>query len=945
MKRLLLFLLLLGAGFAALHFALGGDELVGKATRGSEGPRLPREADSGPAIKVSQGAEVQVRGGFTIGRHRDVARAEGGVVRQRIYELTCADSEALPDGKHILREVRVQLFDRGAHAADLTASRAVVELAMDNRQQRSLRENRELELEDAVLASVDGGRLPPLRLTVGRVLAQLDEAMIRLRTPSDREPVTAVLDGERRGELRGLGLVASAPRDRSQGGLLDLRILHEPQVTMRGLQLRGTGELRYREDLADGMATIAMAGDIQADVEPRAGRGGSAEPFAVRGQRLAGLLQRSERGGSARRSELTWVGLRLFGQPATVTTGTVRIASPRLTALPGPDGGIESMIADGGESELVQAGPKGAEFRSRSPIRLLRTRSSIAALHRSLGFPAHALGPVADLEVLVFDGEASIRTDDGLAATASRGMRFYRRENAVPDAPSLALGFGDVSLAQTAGDDRIEATGGNGFVLRRDGRGDEIQLGDGDPAATQPFAIVRSGLELRAQGAATIRRQPDGVATLRLRSADATIQGTFRQPGREDVVHLRDATALDAEVLAKELRAFAAAGPRVAVDFVRDGLTLQADAPRIELLTPESWRLAGSREAPARVRRDVGPAGRKNEFVGVLAAPTVLLHRVSTRSLAMEAFGDGDGLASIDAEDPDGRGRLRANARRIVLLPFAVGPRSQVRSMLGLPPGAAEVVAGAMSQPWLLAVGEVDAEFDQPGQGSVLAEGLRLEAALGSQALLLHGDAAARKPALLHRRENGVRTLTAEGPRIRFAQGAGERITALWRFHDEQEPLPPRVTLYGESGQGARSTGPISGECQGEIEALPGAVEFRGPVTAHSLLPDGTVDPQGLAIDATRLRMVRNKATGTLQSVLASEGVTLHWNDLFAQSDKIELDLRWQRCIAEDPVGAEVRFGQGQRYVARRIEANYVTYTVRSYFGSLQQQAQASAPR
>ena len=33
----------------------------------------------------------------------------------------------------------------------------------------------------------------------------------------------------------------------------------------------------------------------------------------------------------------------------------------------------------------------------------------------------------------------------------------------------------------------------------------------------------------------------------------------------------------------------------------------------------------------------------------------------------------------------------------------------------------------------------------------------------------------------------------------------------------------------------------------------------------------------------------------------------------------------------------EVRFGEGRRYVARRVEANYATYTVRSYFGSLSQ--------
>jgi hypothetical protein len=37
-----------------------------------------------------------------------------------------------------------------------------------------------------------------------------------------------------------------------------------------------------------------------------------------------------------------------------------------------------------------------------------------------------------------------------------------------------------------------------------------------------------------------------------------------------------------------------------------------------------------------------------------------------------------------------------------------------------------------------------------------------------------------------------------------------------------------------------------------------------------------------------------------------------------------------------------VRFGDGQSYVAERIEANYATYTVRSYFGRLQQDKKAN---
>ena len=98
-------------------------------------------------------------------------------------------------------------------------------------------------------------------------------------------------------------------------------------------------------------------------------------------------------------------------------------------------------------------------------------------------------------------------------------------------------------------------------------------------------------------------------------------------------------------------------------------------------------------------------------------------------------------------------------------------------------------------------------------------------------------------------------------------------------------------------------------------------------------------------VDARELTMRRHRDTGELLTVEAGGGVTMHWRDLFAKSARIELDLRWQRCIAEDDNGAEVRFGGGRSYVARRIEANYATYTVRSYFGRLQQAAPVTVER
>jgi hypothetical protein len=197
---------------------------------------------------------------------------------------------------------------------------------------------------------------------------------------------------------------------------------------------------------------------------------------------------------------------------------------------------------------------------------------------------------------------------------------------------------------------------------------------------------------------------------------------------------------------------------------------------------------------------------------------------------------------------------------------------------------------------------------------------------------------------VLHRSENGRRTLLAAGARVQFSRTDTDRIKILTTFPGRSQLVPPCVT-FRASAQGDDRLGWLRGECQGEIEVVPDAVLFHGPVTASSLLPAGSADPNGLHITAERLHVTRQPETGELTKVEADGGVVVRWRDMVADSRRVELDLRWQRCIAVDPNGATIRFGNGLTYRARRLEANYATYAVRSYDGRIIQEAEPNNRR
>lgn len=939
MKRVLAFLLLIAAGFVVLMIALGEEQKPQTSAAQQPARQAPARPDNAPAaIPLDQGGtQVGLSGGFTLSRHRDVPRQSGGVLRQKVYELTCKDSAPFADGRHRLQDLRVQLFDQGKHAADLTATRALVELTSNAQKQRELRENRELELENAVLVSLPDGGLPPVRMELGVVRALVGEMAITLDTVDANQPVSILVDGERGGELRGKGLRASFPRQRdAEASALQFTILRDPSVRMQGLTLRGAGELRYDELLRNGAATVALADDVAAEVQPK---DGASDPvggrLVVTGKRLLGWLQRSA--GGARGSSLAWTALRLHGAPARVTTDTVDLQSPRITVEPGASGQLASITADGGLSSLVQRGDRGATFRSEHPIRLHRTASGLAATHRAFGFPSHALGALAQLEVVVFDGPCEVDAQDGVALAADRGMHVFKPQNAADAQAIAARAFGRVRVASGAGKERIEATGDSGFFLARTATGDRLRLGSADGAAQQSFDVRREGVRLWGSGAANITRAADGGVVAALRSKTGSLQAENGARGESGYGAMRNAESIDVEIADGAVRSFVAEGPATELETEQDGKPMFAKAARIEQVTEAQWRLSGPRGAPATLRY----RGGDGEISGEMSAPRIDVHRVTGRAVVVDAVEQGDERARIDAVAPMRSGaansHVKAAASRIRAMPFAAGTERDLRRLFPLPTGAFEAAVAPMRDPWLWAETGVTAEVDDE-KGSMRLDAASLLARPSTRSLLIQGDAAQSSLASLVRVEGGKPVLSAKGARVRFADEGGERVSLLTTYLGSSRVVPPRVSFFSDGALGW-----LSGECNGEIEVVRDAVRFLGPVHVQSLREDQTPDPLGMDVDAAQLTMRRHKDTGELLAVDAGGGVTVRWRDLYARSKNVELDLRWKRCIAEDPVGAQVRFGNGQSYVAQRIEANYETYTVRSYFGRLQQDPRTAA--
>lgn len=959
MKRLLVFLVLLAVGFTALRLALG-DPTDATAGGGKAAPDLapPSRSTGGDPIELQQkglGIGVEIVGELQIEQTR-LVETPTGTVRQTLYTLHADDCKPWSSG-HLLEGVTIQFFDQGRPQATLTAQSAAVDLAVDENGRRTIRQDKEIELTNAVLETVPGTRFGPMRLEAQRMRVFVDEHQIALHTPEDDTPVQVTVGGERPGTLRGRGLQARIPRGPDTPlARMDVRILAKPEVFAEGIEVRADGALQYIEELRSGIAMLTAQRNVRIQLVPGALDGGLGsarpvtDPVSMHGDQLIASLQRTRLLGEdgKRREEMDWTQLRLLGSKAEVKGGGFLIHSPRLTIVPGPAGQPFLVNADGGESDVEQRSADGrrvATFHSTRPIRLVRPAVLLGGMHAAFGFPSGALGSLRRVEMLVFDGRAELDAGDGVKLSADRGLRIHRLDPQRENGAVVARGLGNVTIAQGFGSDRIVAIGDNGFLLEQRPDGDVLRLGEPLATAPQHFELRRGEINLRGTGNCRLKRLADGTSELSLASPDGSIEGSFGA----DLGRLTDAATLDATIAGKELLSFAATGLGdlpLALETTRGAEPLHAWAARLERIGLDAFRLSGTDERPARVVR---PRDEKNPG-GELLAPTIEIWSIGPDAVLVDARASTGRravmktrfAASIGRKDAD----VAVDADRIRLVPYAVAPAALRMHLAGLQAGVDAVVGSNLAQAWILAEGNVVADLSDPEHGSTHAEGRLFVVSQGSQSGLLIGDGATGEVATVRNELPDGRSRRAEGARIRFFRAEGERLAVLPTFAGRSALHPPSIVFSDpRPDAGGDPLANLRAECTGEIEVLPKRVAFRGPVTAQGLRADGTADPDGIRISAEELtlerqpRNERETRMARVSRVLATGGASVDWRTMHAFSQNLEVDLLRQRCIVDDDNGAYLELGNGMTWRARRIEAFYVTWSVRSWHGTHRQTA------
>lgn len=978
MKRMLLFLLLVGAGAFALWLVIGDEDLVRAGAPTGTSQEQPR----GGGVRLPHDRMVlegQFRGPLHLNEFKDVRDGES-VVHVPVYELRARDSEPVGGGVQQLDGLDVRLFDRGAPAAELQARMAFVELGADATGKPSLRADKELDLRDAVLQTLPGARAAGLRLELTTVRVRITDDMVVLRTPGERDPVTLRFEGQQRGTLHGQGLEAQLPRDRaSSSSRVDVTIRHDPVVAIEGLRASGGGPLQYVEELAAGTARVTLEQQVAVEFEGQPGRfaalPGGGKPGAgkmagiLRGDRLTGWLTGAGDGGGRRGggdadrdkgSTRSWRLLQLDGAPASARAAGFEALGSRFTVLSGLSGQPFLISAAGHDSRVRQLDARAGEvpFDVVTPERLhvVRPGEHLGAIHRSFGFPAFALRPLQDLQIAIVEGDCRAEGGAARQLRASRGVRLYRPD---PDGKSLlAVGLGEVQVEleprERGGREPLRARGNDGARMWRSPFEEVLVLGpDADEtgsalSATHNYEFEQGALRLRGTGACRVRRAGDDRVQATLRAPAPTITADLGS----DRGQMTGLYALFVELHGDTVQAATAFGVPATATFVRNGNTVVAEAPCLDQTGPDSLRLrhrtvdepllAGA-PAPATMpvlRADL-PSTRGDRAQQIaIAAPVIDVHRTGTRSLSIDATGDSQHLPHVTAALPRAGGgpaaRLALDARHVRMLPFAVAPLA-VRAHSGLPHGLDLVVHRSLLQSWLLADHVTHVELQDEEQGTITGHGDRLILSQAGAGLVI-GDANSLTHAEFTQRQVDGRTVTARGAAVRLQRDAGERIHVLTTFPGTDTTVQPWVQLRDPRRTGRNdSLANLAATCDGEIEVLPAEVRFGGPVFVQGLTADGAPDPDGLRVRATRLRLLRNAETRAVQQVLADGGVALDWSRISARSEVLELDLRWQRCVARDPNGARVWLPDGRSFTSPFVRANYQTMGVECYRGRFQQ--------
>jgi hypothetical protein len=987
-KRLFAFLLLVVVGALVLRFTIG-DELM-LPTQPTEAKERQPQGRSGAGVDLKQGhvgATWQMRGAFRYSSYRPIALPGGGQRNEQVYLLEAEDSQPVREGVQQLDRVTVTLFDRGKPAATVRSRQAFVELGRDLGDKPSVREDKEIDLRDAVFTTLPDSRMPGLRLELGNARVLVTDDVVQLRTADETDPVLLVLDGKNRGTLRGKGLQARFPRARSSSmQRADVDVLHEPEFDTEGLSVRAKGRLHYAEDTATGAAELVVDDDVQVGLELKSGlrlpgRGlGQGKPTAnpaqptevrIRGDQLVASLRRGKQRApnGELREDLGWTALRLRGSPARIDGAGLDVNSPNIEVLRGGEEEPFVVTASGGPSRIEYTPPPEGQAKGDTPIvgtsprriHLLRPGVPATAAYQAFGFPQWTLRGL-DQPVIALEGAAEIGSN-GSSTRASQGLRLL-----VPHPSSSAVvaqGFGEVHIDQKgrkANEPDLIANGSDGFLLlARDGR-ETLDLGPRLPAdtavpdhpwRTHRYDLRRGNASMHGVGACRVER--DGLHTvLTLRAPGSEIEGQLDdRTGRLSAVR-----SLRAELEDERPIAVLLTGLPAMATFVRDGEVTTAEAPVLEqtgpgslcLLPPKAeldatlWHGLAEGQTLPRLTRHT-PAARNRGAADLAAtAPRIDLHHVGGNDVLVDVQGlpnvPAHATGTIGLPDRPAPTALELDAARFRLLPYGILPAA-VQAHTASAGLAAEAPFFALQSPWLLAERVSKLVVDDAEQGHVEGAGHRLVLNHGAEAGLFLGDAESMEPATVTRLADG-RSVTATGARVRVFRESTVRLQALRTFPGRSVFLLPTVVLHQPEADNALAH--VRAICRGDIDVLPAVVDFQGPVVVDGICADGSTNPDGLHLQANRLQMDRHPKTGEILKVRGQD-VQLDWTRLRGETADLELDLRWKRILARDPGRAHFTTPDGRSFDAERILIHYETMAIEATNVTLEQRRSSEVPR
>ncbi|MCR9244493.1 MAG: hypothetical protein NXI31_05635 [bacterium] len=1002
MKRLLLFVLLLGAGFYALYEFVGEDFIVtaggnkqddkGSGAGDSRDPTAAgdpadkqqpgRNDPSGLSIGINDGsfgATAEQRGSLTYPRTRDVREPDGSIRKEPVFVLRARDSQPVQSGMQELFGVETTIYDKGNKAAVVRADNALVELGLDENGKRTFQANKEIALTNVRFEALPGSSLEGLALDLDTARVLVDDHELHLYTPTPDVPVRLTFAGERAVTLDGKGLQARLPRD-PDGALqrIDINILSEPVLRTKGIVARANGLLHYAENSARQIAELSLTDEVVVELEGggRLGNLGGGSSGIEHGntekktrihadQMLAWLRRGSEIDFETGKSRdgMAWRMLELRGAPARVELPDVHVSTPQLTVLPGLFGLPFWITASGGISNIEQVdgltlpdGTRREPFRGTSPrrIHLLRGREHLAATHRAFGFPQWAVAPLDQFHGVLFEGESHLEDGQRVVDTAD-GLHVFQTDERQEGV--IARGFGAVEMAQRPPanerggkvDEAIHATGSDGFQLIKNGSREDVQLGPiadpNDPRwPAHRYEVRRGELVATGNGACRIEHERDAAGELTI--------VTLHSPGKEvhatlssrDAV-LEDVRWLRAEFEGNEVRAFDLAGLPARATFERDGERYLATAPRITQTSTNTLRLlppiAGSElwdgldattELPV-LHRKAAATDTRGEQILDAKAPRIDLHYVGQQRVIVDARRIGDIPATATARVARRAGeppiRIELEADRLRALPSLLTPPVMQWHVGGRRDPVAMLPFQSESGAWILGDGVRRLQATEANGNTFEGHAAQMCLAVAAQACLLLGDPRTLTPAVATRHVPG-RSITARGAQVRLFRDEAARLQAFRAFPGHSARLLPEVEMHQEGSSDLLSH--VLATCRGDIDVLPGTVNFDGSVVVQTIAADGSTSNAGPGIVADSLAMELDPDTGEVKRVVGS-GVDLDWDRVSGRAAEVELETRWNRVTARDPEGMTFTLENGTTVFGQRVTVDYETLGYSFYKG------------